>query len=129
MGKVELYDRFDKFGEGHWSAFHEAACRQVSKLDFKREDRPERNLEERARATLQKIQLGEVSRARPFLEMQNERPQVTSREIPQDVMGFEPEELVTLDRKILFASLKSSLRGSSPGICKCCWKIPTRSIC
>ena len=48
VGKVELCDRFDKFGEGHWSALHEAACRQVSKLDFKREDRPEPNLEERA---------------------------------------------------------------------------------
>ena len=57
---------------------------------------------------------GSCSRS-TFLEMQNKRPQVTSREIPQDVLGFEPEEPITLDRKILLASLKSSPRGSSPG--------------
>ena len=47
--------------------------------------------------------------------MQSKRPQVASREIPQAVLDFEPEEPLTLDRKILLSSLKSSPRKSSPG--------------
>ena len=129
VGKAELCDRFDKFGDGQWSTLNEAACQQASKSDPKRQDRPEPNLEERAHAALQKIQQGEVSRARQcltgaalatgteatFLEMQSKQPQIASREIPQAVLDFEPEEPVTLDRKILLSSLKSSPRGSSPG--------------
>ena len=88
--KAELCDRFGKFGDGQWSTLHEAACQQASKSDPKRQDRPKPNLEERAHAALQKIELGEVSRARQcltgaalapgteatFLEMQSKRPRI-----------------------------------------------------
>ena len=105
VGKAELCDRFDRFNSNHWDRVHEAARRQASKWDSRNGDRPDPNVDERARAAWKKIQLGEVSRARhcltgpldlateaTFSEMQNKRPRVASRETHQAVLDFEPEE-------------------------------------
>ena len=77
VGKAELCDRFDKFGDGQWSTLHEAACQQASKSDPTRQDRAEPNLEERAHAALQKIQQG-------FL---GDAEQKTTSRIPRDPTG------------------------------------------
>ena len=81
-----------------------------------------------AAAACQKIKLGEISRARqcltgaslaPWTEamfqfLQARRPQVVARELPEAVQTFEPESLVTVDRKIFSKCLKSAPRGASP---------------
>ena len=75
------------------------------------------------------MQRGQVSRARQELvgaklapkdqttlnELRGRRPQEQLREIPADVMSFEPETAVQLDRKIFATCLRGSPSGSSPG--------------
>ena len=43
------------------------------------------------------------------------RPQVSSQEIPQEVVDFVPDEPVHLDRKLWANTLRSARRGSSSG--------------
>ena len=92
-------------------------------------DTPER----RAEAACQKVKLGEVSRARlcltgaslapgtdeTFDAVQNRRPQEVVRNIPQDILEFEPDVPVQVDRKAFLKCLKSAPKGSSlgPGGC------------
>ena len=85
--------------------------------------------EARARAACQKERLGEVSRARQcligasvapgtaetFHAMQHRRPQEVVREIPKEVLNFEPQTPVVLDRSLFLKSLQTASRGSSPG--------------
>ena len=47
--------------------------------------------------------------------MQDRRPQEVVKEIPVDVLNFQPETPVVLDRSILLKSLQTARRGSSPG--------------
>ena len=82
-------------------------------------------LEVRTRAACQKVQLGEVSRARQclvgastsagteesFRAMQDRRPQEVVRDIPAEVREFQLEVPVSLDKKISLKSLQSALRG------------------
>ena len=89
------------------------------------EDTPER----RAEAACQKVKLGEVSKAllcltgaslppgtdETFDAMQNRRPQEVVRIIPQDILEFEPDVPVQVDRKTFLKCLKSAPKGSSPG--------------
>ena len=83
----------------------------------------------RGRAACQKVQLGEVSRARQFLTgasvaqgneeafraMQDRRPQEVMREILADVLNFQPETPVVLDQSIFLKSPQTARRSSSPG--------------
>ena len=85
--------------------------------------------ETRAKVACQRVRVGEVSRARQcltgaalapgsqetLLEMQNKRPQAVVRLIPEDVLNYISESPVKLDRQKFQESLKSVLRGSSPG--------------
>ena len=47
--------------------------------------------------------------------MQNRRPQEVVRNIPQDILEFEPDVPVEVDRKAFLKRLKSAPKGSSPG--------------
>ena len=95
----------------------------------------------RTHAAQQKIQQGDVSRARhclaraalapgteaTLMEMQNKRPQVVSRELSEEVRAFVPDSPVALDRQTLLRSLKTAPRGSSPGQGGCTYEhIKTR---
>ena len=133
VGKDELSRRFDKFSEGQWRTLLEEARRAVQ-VDCPRvatSMTPER----RAQAACQKVRLGKVSRARQcltgaalapgnedtFRALQGMRPQQVVRPLTQDVLEFEPEVPVELDRATFLTSLKSAPRGSSlgPGGCTC----------
>ena len=92
---------------------------------FTREDECER----RGKAAQARVQRGQVSRARQELvgaklapkdqttlnELRGRRPQEQLREIPEDVMSFEPETPVQLDQKNFATCLRRSPSGSSPG--------------
>ena len=89
----------------------------------------EDSLERRAEAAYQKVKLGEVSRARQCLTgaalapgtdatfnmMQNRRPQEVIRALPEEVLRFEPDTPIGLNKKIFLDSLRSAPRGASPG--------------
>ena len=47
--------------------------------------------------------------------MQDRRPHEVVREIPADVLNFQPETPVVLGRSIFLKSLQTARRGSSPG--------------
>ena len=47
-------------------------------------------------------------------ELQNRRPHVQQRAVPEEILEHEPEQPVTLDRSMFLASLRSAPRGSSP---------------
>ena len=51
-----------------------------------------------------------------FEELQNRRVQEVARPLSQEVLDFEPESPVELDRATFLMSLKSAPRGSSPGL-------------
>ena len=126
VSREDLCERFDKFTRGEWHALLEEALaedhRGISKARTS-------TLEAKARAACQKVQLGEVSRARQclvgasiapgteesFRAMQDRRPQEVVREIPAEVREFQPEVPVSLDKPIFLKSLRSARRGSSPG--------------
>ena len=126
VGKAELTKRFEQFDNGQWAKLHEEAERCV--LGFPQRHHTMTN-EERARAAEQCVQEGEVSRARQcltgaalapgtdatFQEMQRRRPQALARPLSEEVLDFEPDSPVELDRSMFLASLKSAPRGSSSG--------------
>ena len=101
VGKDELRARFDKFGSGQWAEL--LADRHSVVEEANRSPVPD-SIERRAAAAMQKVKLGEVSRARQCLtgaalapgtedtlnQMQDRRPQVATRELPQEVREFEP---------------------------------------
>ena len=127
VGKDELSCRFDKFSEGRWLTLLEDA-RRVTQTE-----RPlcpsNRTPERRAHEACQKVRLGEVSRARQcltgaalapgnedtFRALQDRRPEQVIRPLTQEVLDFQPEVPVHLDRAMFLTSLKSAPRGSSPG--------------
>ena len=129
VGKAELCRRFDQFSEGQWRRLHEEGFRHIRSESTRRTVSELPSNEQRGQAALQKVRLGEVSRARQCLvgaalapgteetlaEMQNKRPQVVFRELTEEVLNYEPDVRVTLDRKILLQSLRTAPRGSSPG--------------
>ena len=127
VGKDELSCRFDKFSEGRWLTLLEDARRATQT------ERPlcpsNRTPERRAHEACQKVRLGEVSRARQcltgaalapgnedtFRALQDRRPEQVIRPLTQEVLDFQPEVPVHLDRAMFLTSLKSAPRGSSPG--------------
>ena len=126
VSREDLSDRFDKFTQGEWLALYNDAILSDQKVGS-RASAP--TLAAIGRAACQKVQLGEVSRARQcltgasvaqgneeaFRAMQDRRPQEVVKEIPADVLNFQPETPVVLDRSILLKSLHTARRGSSPG--------------
>ena len=129
VGKAELCRRFDQFSEGQWKRLYEEGFRDIRSENTRRPVSTLQSNEQRGQAALQKVRLGEVSRARQCLvgaalapgteetlaEMQNKRPQVVFRELTEEVLNYEPDVRVTLDRKLLLQSLRTAPRGSSPG--------------
>ena len=127
VGKTQLTNRFEKFAAGQWEVLFQEA------VDATRSDKPRVPVEmteaKRAKAACQKVRLGEVSSARQcligaalaegndqtFRQLQDRRPQEVSRPVPVEVLNFEPERPVQLDREMFLTSLKSAARGSSPG--------------
>ena len=127
VGKAELFSRFEKFAAGQWEVLYQEASEAT------RADKPRVPVEltevKRAQAACHKVRLGEVSRARQCLTgaalaegtdhtfrlLQDRRPQVVSRPVPAEVLNFDPERPVQLDRKAFLTSLRSAARGSSPG--------------
>ena len=129
VGKAELCRRFDLFSEGQWKRLYEEGFRDIRSENTRRPVFKLSSNEQRGQAALQKVRLGEVSRARQCLvgaalapgteetlaEMQNKRPQVVFRELTEEVLNYELDVRVTLDRKLLLQSLRTAPRGSSPG--------------
>ena len=123
-GKAELCRRFDQFIEGQWRCLYEEGLRDIRNESTRQSVFECPTNEQRGQAALQKVQLGEVSRARQcfvgaalapgteatFAEMQNKRPQVVFRELSEEVRNYEPDIRVTLDRKILLQSQDSATR-------------------
>ena len=109
VGKAELSRRFDQFENGQWATLHEAADRGV--LLF-HQCHHAMTLEQKAKAPEQRVREGEVSRARQcltgaalapgndatFQEMQRRRPQALGRPLPEEVLDFEPDIPIQLDR-------------------------------
>ena len=117
VSKQELCRRFDLFVEGSWETLlHEAA--PVNQGSQCRTNDAER----RAHAACRKVQAGEVTRARQcltgaavapgtdetFRALQSRRPQEVQRAIPREILEWEPESPVQIDRRIFMKSLKSS---------------------
>ena len=57
-----------------------------------------------------------------FHELQGRRPEFQRRELRPEVLEFEPETPVELDRSAFFNSLRSSHRGSSAGARGCTYE-------
>ena len=120
VGKTELSERFDAFTRGHRGALHSAKARDVS-CSCASDASGHRTPEQKARAACQEVRVGEVSRARqcltgaclapkceePFRELQAWRLQFQRRELPPEVLEFEPETPVELDRRA-FGILKDA---------------------
>ena len=119
VGRSELVHRADRFAAGRWAELvHDAT--QHHQSERSEEDECER----RGKAAQARVQRGQVSRARQELvgaklalkdqttlnELRGRRPQEQLREIPADVMSFEPETPVQLDRKIFATCLRVSIR-------------------
>ena len=116
MRREDVCDRFDKFTRGEWRDLFADAVQSDQRIRV-RSSAP--TLEARARAACQKVRLGEVSRARQcligasvapgtaetFQAMQNRRPKEVVREIPEEVLNFEPQTPVVLDRSLFLKSL------------------------
>ena len=127
VGKDGLSGRFDRFLEGQWLTLLEDARR--ASLTERPLCPTNRTPERRAQEACQKGRLGEVSRARQcltgaalapgnedtFRALQDKRPQQVIRPLTQEVLDFQPEIPVQLDRAMFLTSLKSAPRGSSPG--------------
>ena len=125
VSREDLLERFDKFAQEKWCALFEDAMKNDRGCKAKTKTP---SLAARARAA-QKVQLGEVSRARQclvgasvapgtndtFRAMQGRRPQEVVREIPEEVRQFEPGVPVVLGRATFVKSLQTARRGSSPG--------------
>ena len=115
VSREELCDRFDEFSRGEWLGLYEDAVRS----DQRSRGKPiVATLEAKARAVCAKVRMGEVSRVAPgthatLRAMQGRRPQETLRAIPAEVLNFEPQTPVVLDRSLFLKS--SARRGSSPG--------------
>ena len=89
-----------------------------------------------AAALCLKVQQEEVTRARQCLtgaalapgtedtlrEMQSRRPQQVQRPIPRQVLEFQPDSPVEVDRNTFVKSLKSAPKGSSPGLGGCTYE-------
>ena len=121
-GKINCLCRFDKFSEGRWLTLLEDARRAAQT------ERPlcptNRTTERKAHEACQKVRLGEVSRARQCLTgadfapgnedtlraLQDRRPQQVIRPLTQEVLDFQPEVPVHLDRAMFLTSLKSAPR-------------------
>ena len=79
--------------------------------------------ERRGSAACRKVQKGEVTRAGAALalgddtkrELQSRRPETVQSAIPREVLDWEPETPVQIDRKMFMKSLKTAPKGSSPG--------------
>ena len=126
MGKDELSKRFDNFGAGSWTQLHRNAELDTPSPNWKHTTV---TIEQKGRTAEQRVRMGEVSRARQcltgasvapgndttFQDMQRKRPQIPVAPFPEEVLNFQPEVPVHLDRKTFLSSLKSAPRGSSPG--------------
>ena len=110
VGKVELSKRFDDFAAGSWTQLHRNA-----ELDTPSPSRKHTTMtiEEKGRAVEQRVRMGEVSRARQCLTGAAVAP--GNDTTFQDMLNFQPDVPVHLDRKTFLSSLKSAPRGSSPG--------------
>ena len=109
VSREDLLERFDKFAQGKWCDLFEDAMKNDRGCKAKTNTL---SLAARARAACQKVQLGEVSRARQclvgasvapgtndtFRAMQGRRPHEVVREINEEVRQFEPGVPVVLDR-------------------------------
>ena len=92
-----------------------------------------RDAERRGLAACRKVQMGEVTRARQCLTgaplapgtddtLRELRPETAQRAIPREVLEWEPETPVQVDRKIFMKSSKTAPKGSSPGPGGCTYK-------
>ena len=83
----------------------------------------------RGRAAQASVKLGEVSRGRQnltgaslapgtlatFNALQDKRPAEAQRPLPADVLSFQPDIPLQLDRELFLTCLKTAPRGSAPG--------------
>ena len=132
VGGCELVHRADWFAAGRWAEL----IREATQRQAVHTPRCERSEEQhRGKAAQERVQRGQVSRARHELtgaklapkdeatlnELRNRRPQEQLREIPGDVLNFQPEAPVQLDRVLFATSLRGAPSGSSPqpGGCSC----------
>ena len=115
------------FTRGRWRELFDAALRVEVPVSGKWEVLSED--QRRERAAQDRVERGQVSRVRQELvgsllvpktaetltELRRRRPQVPLREIPQEVMQFEPESPLHLDLKIFSVCFRSAPSGSAPG--------------
>ena len=129
VGRDELTQRADDFARGQWTEL----LQNVSQTTV--QPRPvtgQNAMDEavhRGRAAMNRVQRGQVSRARQELtgadlapktmetlaELQDRRPQVRVVDIPQEVIDFVPDRPVELDMKLFTKCLQSAPSGCSPG--------------
>ena len=126
VGGDELAARGDLFTRGRWRELIDEALRVEVSTPGIREVLTED--QRRERAAQDRVQR-QVSRPRQELvgsllapktaetltEFRSHRPQVLLREIPQEVMQFEPKSPLHLDLKIFSVWLRSAQSGSAPG--------------
>ena len=127
LTKEELCHRFDMFAEGEWHTLLREALIAVDAPNVRPPIRTDSG-EQRGRAACRKVQSGEVTRARQCLtgaalapgtdatlqEMQSRRPQQVQRPIPRNVLEYQPDVPLQVDRNFI-KSLKSAPKGASPG--------------
>ena len=92
-------------------------------------DAPELSPSQRGQAAYESVQLGEVSRGRQklvgaslaagtestFAKLQGKRPREVQRPLSEELLNFQPDEDLHIDRKIFISCLKDAPRGSSAG--------------
>ena len=129
VGKDEVMSRADNFARGRWSELLNSARETYEFRSVNKEKNDAQELQRRGRATLGRVRQGQLSKARNELpgadlapktldtlaQLQERRPQVRVKEIPQEVMLFVPDRPLKLDVKVFTKCLQSAPAGSAPG--------------
>ena len=129
VGRDELAQRADDFARGKWTEMLQDASQMIVKPHLETSSNEMEEAVRKGRAALNRVQRGQVSRARQELtgaalapknmdtlaELQGRRPQERVVDIPQEMVTFVPDRSVELDMKLFTKCVQSAPSGCSPG--------------
>ena len=129
VGRSELAQRVNLFQRGSWAQLIHQACAVPRERSTHRDMTEEEEHARRGKAAQNRVQMGQVSRARQELtgasvaprnaatleELRRRRPQQRRANIPEEVTNFVPEDELVLESKLFAVCLRSAPSGSAPG--------------
>ena len=137
VGRSELVHRADMFARGCWQELIHQARQSIAARPVERQFTEEEDRQRRGKAAQNRVQQGQVSRARQELtgaslaprnsatldELRRKRPQTRQAEIPLAVLQYEPARGLKFDAKLFASCFRSAPLGSSPGLGGCSYEI------